>query len=347
MVSPTVRRRWRLFGLCGALLLIAAILAYEYLPNLPATSASVALDGGQALERFLRQIHTRHEPTAYDGLYLRVLTQYGEPIGFAFGMLLVYPAALGAFLVLFPLALWLNRGEVQVRGADAFPLALLVLYAALMLLAPSPSHHDATELIHRPFVLLYAVIAIWTVTLAVRWLAPHVRHGNKGAWLAGSIALIAVLPWIWSHASEMGRPRVNWGPMHNTYTVDRNLVSAAEFIRPRSRAGDVMATSRLPATYVAMDIPTVLASLTSTPVYLARTWIHTALGGAQSKVAIDRYNALLAIDHAPDRQTAFRYLREVGIRWYVATSLGTPAWDPKHAGASHVAGDVAVYEVGN
>jgi hypothetical protein len=96
-----------------------------------------------------------------------------------------------------------------------------------------------------------------------------------------------------------------------------------------------------------MDIPTVLASLTSIPVYLARTWIHVSLGGARSNIAIDRYNTLLAIEHAPDQQTAFRYLREVGIRWYVAASLGTPAWDPKHAGASHAAGDVAVYEVGN
>jgi hypothetical protein len=347
IASPTVRRRWRLFGISGALLLIAAILAYDYLPNLPATGASWALDGGQALERFLRQVHTRQEPTAYTGLYPRVLMQYGEPIGFAFGMLLVYPAALGAFLVLFPITLWLERRALQVRGADAFPLALLVMYAALMLLAPAPSHHDATDLIHRPFTLLYAVVAIWTVALAVRWLSRRGAHGSDKVWLAGSIVSVALLPWIWSHAAEMGRPRFNWGPMYNTYTVDRNVVEAAAFIRTRSKAGDIAATSRLPATYVAVDIPTVLASLTSTPVYLARTWYHMSLGGARTKLAIGRYNALVAIDLASDQQTAFRYLREVGIRWYVATSLGTPTWDPKHAGASHTAGDVAVYEVSN
>jgi hypothetical protein len=345
--SPTVRRRWRLFGLGAALLLIAAILAYEYLPNLPSSGSSWALDEGQALERFLRQVHTRQSPTAYPGLYTRVLQQYGEPVGFAFGVLLVYPVALGAFLLLFPFTLWLERRALRMGGIDAFPLALLMLYAALMVLAPTPSHHDATDLIHRPFVLLYSVLAIWTVAYAVRWLSRQGAHGKNQLWRIALIGVLLAFPWIWFDAAEMARPKFNWGRMFVTWTVDRNLVEAATFIRARSKAGDVAATSRLPSTYVALDNPTVLASLTSTPVYLARTWYHMSLGGARSKVAIDRYNALVAIDLAPDRQTAFRHMREVGIRWYVATSLGTPTWDPKHAGASHPAGDVAVYEVRN
>jgi hypothetical protein len=345
--SPAVRRRWRLVGLGGALLLIAAILAYEHLPNLPSSGSSWALDEGQALERFLRQVHTRQSPTAYPGLYTRVLQQYGEPVGFAFGALLVYPVALGAFLLLFPFTLWLERRALQLRGIDAFPLALLVLYAALMVLAPTPSHHDATDLIHRPFVLLYSVLAIWTAAYAVRWLSRQGAHGNDYLWRTALIGVLLAFPWIWSDAAEMARPKFNWGRMFVTWTVDRNLVEAAAFIRARSKASDVAATSRLPSTYVALDDPTVLAALTSTPVYLARTWYHMSLGGARTKLAIGRYNALVAIDLAPDQQTASRYLREVGIRWYVATTLGTPTWDPKHAGASHTAGDVAVYEVRN
>jgi len=65
IMSPRVRRNWKAFLAGGALLLIAAILAYQHLPNLPASGGSWTLDEGQALERFLYQVHTRQSPTAY------------------------------------------------------------------------------------------------------------------------------------------------------------------------------------------------------------------------------------------------------------------------------------------
>lgn len=345
VASPMVRREWKLFLVGNALLLIAAILVYQYLPNLPASGASWALDEGPALERFLRQVHGRQEPTAYPGLYARVLTEYGEPIGFAFGILLVYPAAIGAFLLLFPLALLLERGALNLRGIDAFPLALFVLYAAHMMLAPTPSHHDATDLVHRPFVLLYAVSAIWTLAYAVRWLARQGTHGAARLWQTVAVATALTLPWIWSSAAEMARPKFNWGRQLTAYAVDRDLIAAAAFVRASSRPGDVLAAARLPATYTPMDVPTVLAALTSTPAYLARTWYHITLGGNRGKLAIDRYNELGAIQHAPDRDTALGYLRNIGVHWYVATARGTPAWDPQHRHAAYTRGNIAVYEV--
>jgi len=344
IMSPRVRRNWKAFLAGGALLLIAAILAYQHLPNLPASGGSWTLDEGQALERFLYQVHTRQSPTAYPGVYTRVRAQYGDLVGFAFGMMLVYPAALGAFLLLFPAALALERRSVQLRGIDAFPLALLALYAMLMLLAPTPSHHDATDLIHRPFVLLYAITTIWTVALAVRWLSRKGAQGAQRTLQTVAIATAVALPWIWSSAAEMARPKFNWGRQFNAYTVDRDLVFAAAFVRARSSAGDTLATTRLPSSYMAVDLPTVLAALTSTPAYLARTWYHISLGGSRSKLAIDRYNALGAIEQTLDRQTAFERLREIGVRWYVATELGTPRWDPQHRHASYARGNVAVYE---
>ena len=57
------------------------------------------------------------------------------------------------------------------------------------------------------------------------------------------------------------------------------------------------------------------------------------------------YNALLAIEHASDRETAFLYLREIGVRWYVATDLGTPCRDPSHGSATYTSGRVAIYDV--
>ena len=340
IASTLVRRRWPFFLVGGAAIATVAILLYQRLPDLPAGSAWV-FDEGRALERFLRAVHSMQPPTAYPELYLRVLGQFGEPIGFTFGMLLVYPAAIGVFLLLLPAALWLERRALQLRGIDAFPLALLVLYAVHMMLAPAPSHHDASDLIHRPFVLLYAVTAIWTVALVVRWLS---RHAGARLWPAITIGTAVALPWVWSGAVEMARPKFHWGRQLNAYTVDRDLVAAAAFLRERSRPGDVLAATRLPATYTPMDVPTVLAALTSTPAYLARTWYHISLGGERGKLAIERYNALGAIEHTLERGLALERLREIRVRWYVATALGTPAWDPQHQHASYARGNVAVYE---
>jgi len=345
VASPLVRRKWKLFLVASAVLLIAAILAYQYLPNLPASGASWALDEGQALERFLRQVHGRQAPTAYTGLYVRVLNEFGAPIGFAFGMLLVYPAAIGAFLLLFPVALSLERGALELRGIDAFPLALFVLYALLMVLAPVPSHHDATDLVHRPFVLFYAVLAIWTLALLVRWLSRQGTHGDTRIWQTVAIATAMTLPWIWSSAAEMARPKFIWGRQFNTYAVDKNLGAAAAFLRARSRPGDVLAAAGLPASYVAMDFPTELVALTSTPAYLARFWIHETVGRETRKVAIARYIALSEVALAPDLESAMQMLRDLHVRWYVVTGQNAPSWDPQHSHSAWAVGNtVAIYD---
>lgn len=344
IASPMVRRRWMLFFVGGALLAIAAILAYQHLPNLPAEGGAWAFDEGQALERFLRQVHGRQDPTAYTGLYMNVLAQYGKAVGFAFGLLLVYPAALGVFLLLFPVALLLERARLQLRGIDAFPLALLVLYAAHMALVPVPSHHDATDLAHRPFVLLYATLGIWTLALSVRWLSRQGRHGSARLWQTAAVGTALTLPVVWMTAAELAQPKFRWGRELGAYSIDRELAPLAAYVRARSRPGDTLATTGLPGYYAPMDASTALVALTSTPAYLARTWYQSSLGGPRGELARGRYNAIAAIERTTDRDTALRRLREIGVRWYIATTRGAPGWDPEHSNAAYARGQVAVYD---
>ncbi|MGH8674444.1 MAG: hypothetical protein ACREVG_09060 [Burkholderiales bacterium] len=342
--SPLVRRRWVLCLSGVALIAIAAILGYEHLRQLPSGS-SWALDDGRALERALYQLHTMQEPTGYSGLYLRILERFGEPAAFPFGMLLIYPAAVGVFLLLFPAAMLLQRSVLQLRGIDMFPIALLVLYAVEMAVMPVPSPYDATELLHRPFVLLYAVLAIWTAALLARRLCQFERPGSARLRLAAAALVALTLPWIWASAAEMARPKFEWGRQLGSYAVDPGLVAAGAFLRAHYGPGDVLATAGLPARYAPMDAATVLVALTSMPAYLARTWNQIAAGGGRRNIAIQRYNELDAIEHALDREIAFGHLRRIGVRWYVATALGTPAWDPQHRHALHARGGVAVYQV--
>lgn len=343
--SRTVRRRPVLSLLLAGAMAIAVVVALRYQPMLPAGD-SWSFGEGRALERFLFQVHRNQEPTAYQGLYAQLQTDYGDTVALVAGAMLVYPVALGAFLFLLPVAMWMERSVVTLRGVDAFPVALIVCFGGLMAFAPTPFHHDATDLIHRPFVLLYAVTAIWTLALLVRWLSRQGTDGAARMWQTMAIAAVLTLPVMWISAADLAAPKFAWARRFAAYghIVERELLEAAAFIRGRSRLGDTLATSGLSAGYVAVDPPTVLVALSATPSYLARPWVHLFQGRVRADVARTRFNALIAIEQAPDRDTALQRLREIGVRWYVATAFGAPSWDPEHRRASFARGKTAVYD---
>jgi len=237
---------------------------------------------------------------------------------------------------------------IRLSGIDAFPIALFVSFGALMALAPTPSHQDSTDLIHRPSVLLYAAIAVWTAALFVRWLARQGKHDANRLWQTLVVAAVLALPAMWLTASDLAAPKFSWARRSASFgfPVEPGLAEAAKYVRSHSRPGEIFATSVDTKAYVTVDPATVLAALSGTPAYVARPWVHLAQGGKRAAIASERFNALLAIGRLSDRQTALQRLRALNVRWYVATAYGTPAWDPRHESADFARGNVAVYGVG-
>lgn len=344
IASQTVRRRRSLFIVLAGACAIGAVLALRFAPHLP-PEVSWVFDEGRALERFLEFIHRRQEPTAYQGLYLRITTEFGESAGLVAGVLLVYPVCLGAFVLLYPLTLFLLRGRQQLAGIDGFPLALLAAYAGVMLLAPIPAHHEATDFAHRPFVLLYALVAAWTAASLVRWLSDQGRHGVR-LWQTLVVGTGLALPFAWANAAEMARPKFYWSRPFVAHAVSRDLLAGAEILRTRARPGDTFAAWDLPTRQVSVDAPTELVALTGAPAYLARVWIHEALGGNNRIAALIRYRALGEVAQARDTASAMQKLRDLRVRWYVVTSPAQPAWDPQRSRAVWARGAVAIYDSG-
>jgi len=342
MASHTVQRRRLLFLFLTGAFAIGAVLALRFLPHLPA-EISWVFDEGRALERFLHFVHRRQEPTAYQGLYQRIGTEYGETAATAAGVLLVYLACLGLFVLLYPLALGLLWRRLQLAGVDGFPLALLVTYAFVLLVAPIPAHHDASDFTQRPFVLLYAVVAAWTAASLLRSLSEQGSHGKR-LWQTLLIGTAVALPFLWTNAAEMARPKFYWSRPFATHSVAPDLLAAADFVRSRARPGDTLAAWPLPLRDVGLDAPTELVALTAVPAYLARFWIHEALGGSNRIAAVDRYRALGEVARANDPQSALQKMRDLRVRWYVVTSRGEPAWDPQRTRPTWARGAVAIYD---
>ena len=295
-------------------------------------------DSPHALERFLDVTHNQQLPISYTGLYEALMYYYGPAIAVPVGVLLVVPACLGVFAVLYPVSVVLVHRSRGLRPIDWVPPALLVGYLLLLIAAPVPAHGDSTELTQRPFVLLYAVVAIWTVAGCLSWLAMQGGLRARRVWLPlvllGAVSVVLALrytvrDWRWAYA----------------YRVAEGLPQAAGFMRSNWHPGDLLATQDMAPGLVVTDLAVQLVSLTGMPAYLTRPFIHISGGGRRGQVATQRYAALGGVAGEESAPAALGRLRALGIHWYVVANRDRrgPRWDPERRHAAFVDGMVAVY----
>ncbi len=335
-------RRRQVAGLMLAGLAAGAVVSFLTIAHLIATDPGFWRFQGGALERFLSIVHTMQEPTAYTGLYQHLQSLDAPAFALAAGIVLAVVAALGAFVVLLPAAWLLARGKGALRPIDAACGFFCYCWLLLMLFAPVLFNGDATDLIHRPFVLLYAAVAIWTPCLLLRVLALRIDPATK-VWPALVLAAIIALPAVSSGAAAMMHPKFRWGQHYAAMRVPSGLVQAAAFMRKHAAAGDVFATAGPTTAYATIDLPAQVCALSGMPAYLARPFLEMSKDGPRRRVAATRLAQLRAIDAAPGYDAAMGMLRAIDVRWFVVAGGSGPRWDPARKRAAFVAGSVALY----
>lgn len=314
IATTEFRRRPLVYLGATAALLVAVVLTFG---------------GGRALQPSLAVLHNQ-PGIAYAGWYDSLLQHYGTRVAVPVGVMLVFPAFLGVFTVLYPIALWLRH-----RSAfDAVPLVLIAGYAALMVLAPIPADGEATELTQRPFALVYAAVAIWTAAafverLSLRWV------------LAASVAAFVAL---WPQSGAWAEwPKFSWGWNYYARAVTPGVVRAAAYLRKEGRPGDEFAVRGLRPGWVRIDAAVELAALSGMPAYIARPYIHTLRGGERELAVYERKAVLEAVELETTPDAALAHLGAYGISWYVVTAGVGPPWDPERRRAAFIHGKVAVY----
>jgi len=342
--------RAQIFALAAPCVLVGALAATAEFRRRPlvylgAGSAllvalCLGIDGPRALRPFLTSVHDQ-PGIAYAGWY-ESLQHYGDRVALPLGVLLVFPAFLGAFTLLYPIALWRRHGS---RFA-ALPLLLLAGYAALMALAPIPANGDATELTQRPFALVYAVVIIWTAVMLAGRL--HFR------WLVAASGAAIVALWPDNGFSRDG-PRVSWGWNYYSRALAPGLTQAARLLRQEGKPGERFALAPLPRGWAPIErpgwVPTddaaELAALSGMPAYLSRPYLHLLQGGERRLVAQERLAELEAIERQSQSGAALGRLRRQGIDWYVVVGGQGPRWDPARQRAVFSDRAVAVYRITN
>lgn len=323
-----VRRRALLFAGVGLALL--ALFVWGFYRAFP--------DAPHALGIFLESAHTRHGPTAYDGLYAGLIHRYGAPVAVPAGVLLVLASTLGIFGILYPVSVLLARRARRLELIDLVPLALLACYVMLIVTAPMPAHGDSTEFTQRPFVLVYAVFAAWTAAGFAGWLALQGGLRRRRVWLPVLLAAAFTVMWVLLSTVSDWRWR-------ETHKVAEGLPQAATYLRGRSQPGELLAAQGLDTALATPDLALQLAGMTGVPAYLSRPFIHTSFGGSHARIAQQRYVALRAVERETSAEAALARLRALGIRWYVVAESDQrgPRWDPERRRAAFVERMVAVY----
>lgn len=297
---------------------------------------------GPALAKFLEIVHTGQEPTAYTGVYASLVSLDAPIFTLSAGIVLAIVAALGAFVVLLPAATLLAREARQLRPIDAACGYLAFCWLLLMLFAPEPWHGDATDLIHRPFVLLYAASVIWTFCLTLRALAAH-SIATRRLWPALLAAMLLGLPLMIRGAEQMSRPKFAWAKHDDATQVPHGLVAAADYLRAHAPVGDVFAVHGLSGDYATFDVSTQLCALSGIPAYLSRPYLEMTKEPARKVEVLRRLAALKRIDESADYAHAIQALRTSRVQWYVVAGEPGPRWDPDRRQATFLADDVALY----
>lgn len=337
-------RRRRLAWLAVIVLGAGAAATGLVLTHLADTGAGHWRLGGSALGRFFTIVHSWQEPTAYTGLYDDLAEFWPPYVALVGGVLLAVVAGLGAIVVLLPTSATLAGRAGVLRPIDSACLYLLFCWLLLMLFAPTPWHGEASDLIHRPFVLVYGAGAIWTLCLALR--AISVRPGAAKALRPALLACCLLgLPWIVASADKFASPKFHWGEYDAAAPVPRGLVEAAGFLRQHAAPGDVFAPAGLSRHYKTFDFATQLCSLSGMPAYLSRPYIEMTKDGPRKALVATRFAALEEVAALADHRAAMRALRALKVQWYVVAAESGPRWDPDRRRAAFRAGQVALYAV--
>ena len=264
---------------------------------------------------------------------------------------MIFVATLGVFAVALPLVtlLWIRAGKWEVF--DWLPWALCGTYALLILLLPPALSSDPTDLKHRPFVMLYAVVGAWTIARTIQLLAFKTAASKWTVRIALSVFAVAVpLILLIGHNSQPGRPsgeHMPWAANFFDSHVESGLVQVGTYIRENSEPGDLLIMpGQATRDHVTSEL-TELISLADVATYLGRTELMGVQSGPAAKIADKRSSEVNDLLAATSWREACQQMRRIGVRWYVENRAGQRLWDKAIERTAWKSGDFVVYDAGS
>lgn len=227
---PARRWLWPAGLAAGLALALALTLLAETLPRAP----HLFTGPHHPLAELLMMLSMTPSPSA---TLFSSLAATHKSLALPIGLALLAAAAFGLFLPLYLITLLRRPATLE----PFIPLAALGAYVLIILIVPN-TPLEPLEFAHRPFLFVYALLAIWTAARAAEILPPH-RLTIPLTLAAGFVLLITPLS-LQSAAQKSGLAAVAaiyYGP-----EIPPGLIATAAYLRAHAARRAVIATPASP-----------------------------------------------------------------------------------------------------
>ncbi|MBX6325067.1 MAG: hypothetical protein IRY93_03405 [Chthoniobacterales bacterium] len=306
---PKTRWRWLVLGAC-----VAAGLAVLPLASWFDTGPKVRLDfsGGALYWKLLAQTA---DGTPLESWYRIFNSSHPFPSHLAKAVGLTMLNGLGIFSVLAPLtwllALWRKRWQTS-EGISATAVAIL-----LAMTFGLGGDLRTSELMHRPFVWSYWLVATMTAGRLYSVASARLPRFSMAGVVAGILALILV-----PIRCGAGLQRGKWpgAKAFCNIRLNHGFVDCARFIRSQPPANAIAQDSRL-------EEFSILSGLSERPSFAGRLQMWKAVSSAFRKLPYrEQLQKLQNLQQATNIEDLQRSVRETGIRWYVVHPDDPNVW---------------------
>ncbi len=320
-------------------MILFATLALKFFPNLHEIWMSFSKPYKYLNFAQNQMLFHEHKIELFKIPFLTIFTQLN----------LILISVLGGYFILYPILALLHARYNGTSAVDILPLLLIVCFLCLMLFSPVARNGDASEYKHRHFVLLYAIIAIYTMSYACNLLEKYV--GTKlqqcfGCALAIVILAISMSLNYLKNPSSPDTKSMPWaGGLHNQ-PITPGLIGAASYMATHSRRGDIFSMDASLASGVLSNPIIEVISLSGVPAYISRPELYLKGSECARKITIDRLHRLEKLSKIDNWPEAKKYLQTYGIRWFLVPAGQKIAWDITSKYAVFSNEGISVYDSG-
>jgi hypothetical protein len=189
-------------------------------------------------------------PNAYGLRYARLAATLSHGTGLssffhlamalAVGIVLLLGAAFGVLLPLYIAALVSRRRGGQRSIEDLIPLAGLLAYLTILVSFPSDPE-EKLEFAHRPYVLVYALLAIWCARFAADFVPPAAWRQPAATALAFGLLITPL-----SLQAKAQLSGLAWGGADCNFAVPPGLIASALYVHAHAAAQAAVAIPASP-----------------------------------------------------------------------------------------------------
>jgi len=325
---PRLRIKWRIISaILLASLFVFVVGLSQHVDGIP----TLRLDGS-GIKSYALRILSISEPGFFKSLFYGALVlgqQSNAIFGLSAGAMLLL-CTFGLWTAVYLLASFSLKGRIE-AATFFFPLLVTTNYLVMSLGLALDAGRIARpeELLHRPFVWAYFVVAAWTgASLYTFWFGNAPPRTGSARIFAGIVALLSFsAPLVYARNIQT-LPTVKGFESHRTFnSVPSALVEASVYIRKHSDIRDIIQDSDNDPRFVVTALAERQCFAAGRQLQKKGDLITAQLWSPRLPEGLrERLDELVAFKKMGDEASLADFIRRHKISWYILRPESEVAW---------------------